>query len=345
MKRNKNRVLLRADGNSSIGMGHIMRLLGLFEFIKKEFNCFFLVKKPDIQLKKIIETYCEVIELKTSDIENEMNELNSILLYDDIVVLDGYEFNEQYQQYIKSKVHKLVMVDDIPRMHYYADLIINHGDVCAQKKYKRESYTKVLGGFNYLILRKEFLLASLVERKIAKVDSVFICMGGADPFNVTFKALRAAIACNFIRRIVLITGNSYLNDLALRGLITENAKQKEIIYEKNVNAPRLIELIDKCDIAICTASTIALEVCCVKAGILVGMVADNQMNLHKQLMDLDCVITMNNFNEVTEKDIIGKLKILNDVELVNRLIQNQYNTIDGKSGERIRQEFKSMCPC
>lgn len=323
-----------------------MRLLGLFEFLKANFNCVFFIKLPTIKLKEIIESYCKTVVLKSETLTNELFELDALLCIDDIVVLDGYNFNEDYQQHLKTKVHKLVMIDDKAAMHFYADLIINHGTASSIYKYKRESYTKILGGIDYLIIRKEFLKAASSERKIDKIDSVFICMGGADPFNGTIKSVKAAINCGFIQKIIVITGNAFTNMAELEDIIAEEGtKRKEIIYETNVNATRLIELMNMCQLAICPSSSVALEVCCVKAGLLTGIVVDNQVNIHKQLIDLNCCITLHNFNNVTIEDITIKLNLMNDSKLVNDIMQNQLNAIDGKSDERLCLEFKLLSSC
>ncbi len=345
MAENCNRVFFRADGNSIIGLGHVMRLIGLVEYIRDDFNCIFLVNHPDIKLKEIIESYCKVVVLESSALTDEMTELDSLLCYNDIVVLDGYNYSEPYQKYIKSKVHKLIMIDDKANMHYYADLIINHGDASSTVKYIKEPYTKILSGLDYLIIRKEFLNAAILDRTIYKIDSVFICMGGADPFSITVKALNAAVECDFIKKIVVITGNAYTNFQELNTRINEGSKRKEIIYKENLSAESLVELMSLCELAICPASSVALEMCCVKSGLLTGIVIDNQVNLHKQLVDLNCCITLQDFNKVSVDDIVTRLNLMNDIKLVNNIMQNQKKAIDGKSSARILSEFKSLSSC
>jgi len=339
--KNNHRIVLRADGNSIIGLGHVIRLLGLFEFIKNEFDCVFLIRKPELKLKHIIGSYCRFLILEGT-LKDEIEELSYLLDSNDIVVLDGYYFDEEYQQYIKSKVHKLVMIDDKAEAYFYADLVINHGGALMKAKYKTEPYTRLLLGTDYLILRNEFLEAALTKRIVTKVDSVFICMGGADPFNITIKALKASIKCDFISRIIVITGSAYSNNDDLKKALVEAPRSKDVLYENNVNPSRLVELIRMCEIAICPSSSIALEVCCVKAGLLTGIVTDNQESIHNMLVSSDCCLSLNDFNETSVESIQVNLYRMNNVDYINTLIKNQSENIDGLSGRRFLQEFKLL---
>lgn len=344
MENNKNRIIFRADGNSTIGIGHIMRLIGLFEILRDEFYGIFLVRRPDKLLKETIEKYCKVIVLNSTSLSDEIAELEFLLTKDDVVVLDGYDFDENYQKYIKSKAFRLIMIDDKADRHFYADLVINHG-ANFKDNYKCEPYSKILSGTDYLILRKEFLNSALIKRRINKVDSVLICMGGADPYNITIKALRASLICSFIQKIVVITGSSFSNKTKLEELIIKGSECKTIIYENNIDAVRIIELINTCELAICPSSTIALEICCVKAGLLTGTVIDNQQMIHNHLVGTNCCLSLQDFCKATHEIISSYLNEMNNIEFVNTLISNQSRIIDGYSGKRILQEIKMLCKC
>jgi UDP-2,4-diacetamido-2,4,6-trideoxy-beta-L-altropyranose hydrolase len=339
----QHRVILRADGNSQIGLGHIMRLLGLSEILRNDFRCIFITRNPDPELKRTIESFCKLVVLD-SEYENERKELNSLLDQSDIVVLDGYDFDEKYQQFIKSKVHKLVMIDDKAEVHFYADLLINHGGNTLYKAYikKCEPYTRLLIGADYLILRKEFINAALEERKINKVDSVFICMGGADPFNITGKAVEAALKCPFLQRVIVVTGNAFTNHDDLNVIISRAGKVKNIIHEQNVTASRIVELIGMCEIAICPSSTMALEACCVKVGLLTGTVIDNQNGIHSHLKNSGCCLSVSSLVGASTDLISSYLNEMNNITVIQELIQNQKRNFDGRSSTRILEEFQLL---
>jgi len=188
----KKKIFFRADGNSKIGLGHVIRCLALVEILNNNFECVFLIHQPSDLSKKLIEKYCHLVALNKG-IKDELSEISDLVGKNDILVLDGYNFDSSYQLAVKNKVKKLVMIDDQANWHYYTDLVINHGSSLIEKKYKKEDYTKVLTGFKYSILRKDFLLAARKQRQVSIVDTLFICFGGADPFNATVKVLQAAL--------------------------------------------------------------------------------------------------------------------------------------------------------
>lgn len=340
---NQYRIVFRADGNRQTGLGHIMRLLGLSEILKEYFDCIFVSRNPEPAVQETIESFCRLIVLEGS-LRSKETELDSILDQNDIVVLDGYDFDEKYQQYLKSKVYKLVMIDDKAETHFYADLLINHGGtaLCETYKTKCEPNTRLLIGTDYLILRKEFINAALEERRINKVDSIFICMGGSDPFNITVKAVEAALNCQFLQRVIVVTGSSFSNHRDLNILISEAAKIKSFIHERNVPASRIVELLGMCEIAICPSSTVALEACCVKVGLLTGTVIDNQDAIHSYLQSSGCCLSVSSLVGASKDLISSYLNEMNNIAFIQGLIHNQKRNFDGRSANRIVKEFQLL---
>jgi spore coat polysaccharide biosynthesis predicted glycosyltransferase SpsG len=64
----KRKVIFRADGNESIGMGHFTRTLALVEILKEDFLCLFATQEPSIyQINEIARVGCEFISLPFSN--------------------------------------------------------------------------------------------------------------------------------------------------------------------------------------------------------------------------------------------------------------------------------------
>ena len=65
MKRN---IIIRADGGSSIGMGHVVRSLALAEMLKSEFDIYFAIQNPsDYVLNTIQKTTSNLISLPSTN--------------------------------------------------------------------------------------------------------------------------------------------------------------------------------------------------------------------------------------------------------------------------------------
>ena len=117
------KLILRADGNSLIGFGHIYRLLALADILKDSYHLTFVCYATSNFIEQEIKKSChELVVLegglpfKTPDEISTADELdfdlNDILTGDEIVVLDGYYFGLKYQQAIKLRKCKLGCIED-----------------------------------------------------------------------------------------------------------------------------------------------------------------------------------------------------------------------------------------
>jgi UDP-2,4-diacetamido-2,4,6-trideoxy-beta-L-altropyranose hydrolase len=334
----RNRILFRADGDSIIGLGHIYRCLSLMDMLKFNFNCHFVLKNRNQDIINLIKQHAEVLLI--DEITDSSHELAHIINNNDIVVLDGYNFNKSYQKFIKSTGCKLVMIDDYAHNEYLADVIINHGGSSVKKLYRKKDYTIIYSGLKYLMLRKEFLNLAKTFRVFKNIDTAFICFGGADPHNNTIKAVDACIKNSFIKKIIVVTGVAY-NHVGIEDRISNN-KSVTIIHKKNISATELIEALLQCQIAICPASTVSLEACCAKIALLTGMIVENQKYIHEELLELSCAISVYDFNLSTVEEIANKLLLLNDVEEVNNMVNFQFKYINGDSFNNILSVFEKL---
>ncbi|MCB0410786.1 MAG: hypothetical protein KDD29_11245, partial [Flavobacteriales bacterium] len=147
--KSKKRILFRADGSVSIGYGHIIRLLSLCSILRKEYRCVFTTQNPDKYLIDQIKENCDelIVLPKTKNLTKEALYIsNNISNPNDIIILDGYNFDTNYQRQIKTNVFKLVCIDDNHEIDFVADAIINHGEGIRQKDYVTKNYTRIYLG-------------------------------------------------------------------------------------------------------------------------------------------------------------------------------------------------------
>lgn len=339
MKRN---IIIRADGGSSIGMGHVVRSLALAEMLKSEFDIYFAIQNPsDYVLNTIQKTTSNLISLPSTN--NFIEDLNNFLNHlkgDEIVVLDGYNFESEYQNGIKEKGCKLVAIDDLHSWHQFADIVINHADGASQMDYSAESYTEFYLGLNYILLRKEFLHSDFRKNKITSVSKFFISMGAADEHNNTLKFSEALSEIKSVTEIHLM-----LSDLNPHIRKIENLafKNPQIKIHLHLSAKEIVELLQECDVVICPASSISLESCAVGVGLISGTTAANQIGNLNGLIKHKTLINFGDMNSLTSKDIKNKLlKLIPYPTVFNELISNQKQMIDGKSPERLLNVLKKL---
>src|ERR1044072_5150725 len=139
----KKKVIIRADGGTSIGMGHVVRSLALADMIRQDFDIVFAIQQPGDEVLKMIHQVTEtVIHLPvTADYSDDSLRFCEYLDSEQIVVLDGYHFRTAYQEAIRKKGCKLVAIDDLHAWHHVADLVLNHADGVEHGFYSTEEYT------------------------------------------------------------------------------------------------------------------------------------------------------------------------------------------------------------
>lgn len=336
------RVFLRTDGNEKIGLGHLYRCLALSQILSDNFECCLIVKDNPVVVS-IIRSHNISLKLIQANVEEheEIHLLQELIRYkSDILVLDGYQFEAYYQRTCKKAGIKLVVIDDLCRGTYSADLLINHGGEMLRSSYQEKTHAKLLLGFEYLVLRREFLSRQLTQPINSGIGVAFICFGGADPFCLTTKAVRAAFRSGCIERVMVVVGAAYQDWRSLRKL-KEDLKEKIEVYT-NLNAEQMVSLIAGAQLAICPASSISLEVCCVGTGLLTGTVIDNQDAIHRQLLENGCALTAGDFCEVKEEKLSVCIRYIFSHNLVESMRKKQQELVDGLSSYRLVNEFQVL---
>jgi len=298
----KQRIFFRADGNSTIGLGHVVRTLALVDILKEDFECVFVIQNPQEYLKNEILKICDsIIQLdNTSEYTKEAVYIaETFLKTDDIVVLDGYNFKTEYQINIKRTGVKLVCIDDLHSWHFVADIIINQNPAINPSFYSKESYTKLFIGFDFLLLRKPFREEIKKSRVITKIENAFICIGGTDPGNITKAVLIAALEKNYFKKINVVTGGAYKHLESLQQLIASNSGQ--IKHYSNLTATEMVATIKSSEFAIAPASSISMELMCIGINLLTGYFVDNQKEFSNYLHNSSLGVTVGDFNIITEK--------------------------------------------
>lgn len=337
------KVVIRADSNSSIGMGHVVRSIALGHMLKQEFKIVFAIQQPgDSVLKVIKELTDEIILLPgTTNYSDDVHNFLPHIGKTDIVVIDGYDFKSEYQRTIKLNGSKLVCIDDLHDWHHVADVIINYAGEVDKSDYSTESYTKLFLGLKYVLLRPEFLKPA-IPGKINAVSKIFISMGASDVHNVTKKFIEALSPISAIEEIDLLLGSMNQHLPGIEELINRNKLSKVLTYI-DIDGLKLKQLLQKCDVAICPASTISLECCATGIGLVSGCTAPNQSGILNMLIKHNAAVDFGDLKQISIESIRGQIEnLIEQPEKFNTQIRNQQEMIDGNSPARILNIFTDL---
>jgi UDP-2,4-diacetamido-2,4,6-trideoxy-beta-L-altropyranose hydrolase len=336
MEMRKPRVILRADGNQKMGLGHVFRLIALSAFLDQDFRLVFYIRNPSQQLLQIIASAVTEFKILGDEIPASgywADEILPSLERDDILVLDGYHFDYDYQQRIKEMVGcKLVSIDDIYQTRFVSDVVINHIGGINPAKYDADDRTNIFLGPAYAILRNEFQDAALSEGRFFVGKDLFINLGGADPFNNTLEILsEIRDVLNKFEHVYVVVGGAYLY---IEELKVFAAKYTNLIIRMNVSAKEMIDIMTRADVAICSASTVAYEYCTIKGALFVVQSADNQVDMVKFLVESGLAMSI--------LDFANWMNDSKRTQRANALIDIQQKIFDGKAGQRILKIFRGL---
>lgn len=319
-------VYIRADGSSTIGLGHLMRCFALAQMLREHFSIHFICREaPENFIKEITQTgfYYTAIQSES--------EFHNLLSGNEIVVLDHYGLTSEDQQKIRNIGCKLICVDDMHDKKYHADLIINHAPGIRPGDYEALPDTHFALGPDYALLRPAFLEQARKERKITTVNNVLICFGGADFKNLTESTLKTVMEFPGFKQIRVVTGAAYSNEDAIRSLMKSDPR---IIYLHAASENEMLEAMLHSDLAIVPASGVLIEALAVKCMVISGIYVENQQFIYANYKAQGFFIDAVNFETENLKKAIDIAFTIPS--------GNIQQPIDGKSGERLLRKFREL---
>ena len=322
-------VAFRADGNSQIGLGHIHRSLALAGMLADAFDVSLLTRNPSARTRQMVEElngHLHVLNDACS-IRDEAVNLVPLISSFDIVVLDGYEFDGEYQRTIRSAGPGLVCIDDLHRDHFVADVIINHAGNAQPELYDRELYTRLCLGIPYLLVKAPFLEAARMRSGQARTPEIFISIGGADMNNDTLFVLKRLAEKQVNLPINVVVGEAYRHHEALQQFMATT--KLHVVRYVNLSTSEMLSLMIKCAVAICAPSGEAYEYLCVGGELYVHQTADNQSDIKRFLLDAGLAFSFGDFR-VTDKRKIEATDV------------RQASVVDGNSASRLLAVFNTL---
>ena len=330
------RLVLRADGNGRIGLGHVMRLLALAEILRTDFaEVVFLIQAPDEALAAMLRSAgVRLLDLLlTSLAEESANTLPDLLRSTDVLVLDGYGFDLAYQAAVRPLVARLACLDDLHAFAFAADLVLNPAGGITPTDYDlRQPGARLLAGPAYAPLRPDFQTPFTPEA-VAPPSQVLLCLGGADPRQLTQATAAALLALPAVAQVHAVVGSAYANWEAMQAWAASQGPR--LTLHRALAASQLAALMRRCGAAVLSPSTISYEYCAVGGGLLLLLpTADNQHDLDHFLrgagLGLPYPAAPNVLTAAEAPRLAGQLR------------QAQRRYFDGLAPQRLRQEFAAL---
>jgi len=334
------RILFRADGNGTIGLGHIVRSLALATIVREVAECVLLTCTPSAVIRGLAaQAAVHLLELPALAAQEEANYLLAhVISPTDILVLDGYYFTAHYRACIRQSHCRLVCIDDLHEGFFPADLIINHSPGIVPTDYRALPSTRFCLGPDFSLLRPPFLRQVQAPKTITAVTSVLLCFGGADPLGLTARCLTALLCLPFALRIGLLLGGATTPSDALQAVLRKYPMARVETYH-SLPAETMVNILAEYDAVICPASTILIESLVLGCPTVTGYYVDNQQALAAYVHQHQQAYSVGDFTALSDEQLYAAL--WQGLCWLSAVPRHPYVT--QLAPEQLRAEFLTLC--
>ena len=333
-------IVIRADANSKIGMGHVMRCLSVAKkLMEKGEQVLFLTADenpaPVLLREKI--PY-RVLHTDYSRMEEELSVSMPVIREQKpgAVLIDSYYVTKQYLCSVREAA-RTVYMDDLYAFSYPVDMLINYNiyadDLCYRKDNSMAGTTFLLGP-SYAPLREEFSDVPYTVK--GEAERILITTGGSDSYNLAGGFLQEALQKEStkykIYHVVSGSLNPHLKELSFLAEAHEN-----IVLHKNVT--HMAELMRECDVAISAGGSTMYELSAVGVPVITFSFAKNQEKIAETFSNLGYAAWGGNYLSDQEKMVPAVIRIMAEL-CADKQRRMAYSSkartlVDGRGAERV----------
>ncbi|MGX9367337.1 UDP-2,4-diacetamido-2,4,6-trideoxy-beta-L-altropyranose hydrolase [Desulfoplanes sp. PS50] len=357
------RIVFRADASIQIGTGHVMRCLTLADALRERgFETLFICRELDGFSAKMVTDRGHDLRLlpapeKTNQVlpnnpvhapwlgvpwEQDAEQTSDILQSlgsVDWLVVDHYALDFRWEGRLRSRVQKIMVVDDLADRRHDCDLLVDQTLAASEERYRSLVHEEcdLLLGPRYAMLRPEFAQnrdAALEKRKqTTSIRKILVAMGGTDPFNVTERSLQGIeLLGNKELEVTVVLGSSAPHLKA----ITEKAQKSKLRISVLTDAQDMAEIMVDHDLCIGSGGMTSWERCVLGLPSLTITLADNQEPVLRELHRLGRTKHLGRLESIQPAVIRDEIaKITGDMSLFHDMTKAGGEICDGQGTKRI----------
>lgn len=352
-------VVIRADANSKIGMGHVMRCLSVADALLKRGEEVLFVTADDTPVPLLAKKGipCRVLHTDYTDMEAELSKLWNALSElpqgpgvpeaalpqrNTFILVDSYYVTEKYLAALKKRITTIYM-DDIYAFSYPVDMLINYNIYGEEMGYEKDvafADTKLLLGTEYVPLREEFSAGE--QQRTAANCGILITTGGGDSFNLAGQLLMEAMKYDALKEkeyhVVSGSLNPHIGEL-------QALAQKHENIHIHCNVTNMAELMAESEIALSAGGSTLYELCAMGVPVIAFSFAENQERLVQTFVKRGTAQYGGNYrtdgNKMIQNTIAGLETLLEDENLRTEYRKKARTLVDGKGADRIAEAIIS----
>ncbi|UPW83778.1 UDP-2,4-diacetamido-2,4,6-trideoxy-beta-L-altropyranose hydrolase [Lysinibacillus sp. Ag94] len=291
-------VIIRTDASVDIGSGHVMRCLTIAHNLKLE-GCsvrFWMEPHAGNLIDYVAQQgYETIVKAEQAD----------------LYIIDHYGIDMEWEQNIRAYTKKIVVIDDLARVHDCDSLLDQNVVPNFEDRYDElvpKHCIKLLGP-KYLIMREEFIEARhQIRQRNQEIQRLLVFMGGTDPTNETLKILNALEELTFAH-VDVVVGNGNVHKEEIEQICRERN------YHYHCQVSYMAQLMRQADFSIGAGGSSMWERCYVGLPSSSTIVANNQLITTNYADQLGAVINLGWHEDVTVDTYKHFLNGLGDVDV------------------------------
>ena len=346
------RVIIRADGNVQIAMGHIMRCLSIADALRALGADVVFVTAGN-ESRGLLQTRgYEAVVLGTSysAMESELGGFSAYFRQHpaELILVDSYFVTRGYMEVLRTWA-RTAWLDDLGEPVHPVDILINYNIYAKEMSY-RERYAKsgaalpgqLLLGCEYAPLREAF---GQGRRSVCRdaVQDVLITTGGGDAKNAV------GALCGRIAEEIKTGLHWGIRYHVICGPFSEKREELRAlaalypVFRIHENVTDMWELMEQCDIAVSAAGSTMYELCSMRLPAVCFYFAENQRRMAEYFDRFTEIKSAGNIaqnREAVLTALLGRLTQLEEDGQLRRRIREQMETLtDGRGAWRIAERL------
>lgn len=334
-------MLIRCDGSSKLGLGHIIRCLALGMELRDTHGiglCFALGE--DGVGAEMVRRHYFPVDIRPAGIDEEGWIESLIQRFDpEALILDirtdlGRTALHRWRQ---SGVG-LAVIDDPSDRRLEGDMVFYPPTPQVEEMdwsgFTGQRYT----GWEWVLLRRQFARQGWDTRKSSYPLSptLLVSMGGSDPANLTFKALEALDRLDGEFQSVVVLGPGFLHKVDLARWIASARRQ----YLLHFNVREMADLMAGADLAVGSFGVTAYELAAMGVPAIHLCLTEDHAKAAVAMTKAGIAVSLGLHSQVTNGDISNAVsELLNDPDKRNRMGTHAIRLIDGNGAKRIAEKI------
>ncbi len=327
-------IYVRCDGNNKIGMGHMIRCMGIASQIVRmgEKITFFVADDTSAEVVKNAGFVYEVLHTDYQKMEEELLAIKRIVEKDAKFLVDSYYVTNTYFDKLRD-LGPVFYVDDVAKFDYRVDGVINGNIYGDEVVYSCEM---ALLGYDYALVREEFTKA----RKCVNPTNLLITTGGSDPYFLAEKLLKSLLSDDILSAMDIDVVCGKFSE-SYESLMEMTKEKDNITIHKDVRD--MWRLMQRAKVAITAGGTTMTELCAMGVPMVCFSFVDNQDRIVESFVKKGYTL-YGGFYKNLKDDMIEKLlnaakSLATNEDLRQEYVKKLSRLVDGKGCERIAKSL------